>query len=80
MQQEVDQIRQAKVDVSDRIRNERSVLHWHEYTSGLIEPDADNIQRKADATTLSEWRAATDEERERVLDVRRSRMQVSRRS
>ena len=37
-----------------------------------------HVQRKADATTLSEWRAATDEERERVLDVRRSRMHAMR--
>ena len=73
---EVERIREEAAREVERIRDQRSVLHWSAYTSSIVEPDQENLQRKEDATTLSEWQQARNDEVERVQNVHHERLQA----
>lgn len=72
-------VRETKQQIEEReqsVRDARPVLHWKDYRSSIIKPDPELRRRKREATLLSEWRAAVQEERERVHDLRTSRLEV----
>ena len=58
------------------VRDSRPVLRWKDHTCSIIKPDPELRRRKREATLLSEWRAAVQEERDRVHDLRTSRLEA----
>lgn len=56
------------------LRDQRDVLRWSEYKSGIIARDEDLDHRKANATSRKEWEAAVSEDSQRQAAIHHERL------
>lgn len=66
----------AKAAETESIRSGRERLHWREHSSGIIPHDEEVADRKAGATTYSEWKTAVDEGAMRESMIREERLRA----
>ena len=63
-------------EYAGHVRETRNVCRWKDFKSSTVQPDPDLRRRKREATLLSEWRAVVQEERDRIHDLRTSRLEA----